>query len=565
MALLAPFQLLPQHVVRIVTRHVANSSRLRFDGIYASFEEDTELLMPLLWVCRNFRAVVYAKYCSKYNIYLSYEQGGEKPPSWPLWPRCLGELDHHTPNSVRELHFVVSIQSISSGEALDRLSHAPFDTCAFPKAGTISCIFDLSLLPPYDAELTTDIEANVCAFVSRVKQIIPSPKDVCVQPSFVDTHMPQASGYHYGSLVTQLFQLASRVSYLAMLDSLPMELQADNICGLVHFSYQSSSIVADDHTQAMHIARRNAPTLQLLCIAAALDGGVSALVQASDGNYVNYRSLHSLDLNVWRGPPASLPPAARGVVLFPRLVNLSIPANYPFSDDLPFRGNSATLGFLSVLADREVCDILRRYKVFTPTSHPGLLCVEIELPPNSIPHHFESSEACMQFVLSIGPNASRRDIHGISFGEDLSSALSLIKNHTCIHGLSLPDTPLMLWDIEFLTRSLPLLSDLLCKATGLGLMTEDIALDDCAAFMCSLSSPERKRFRCWRLNCVENDDDDLFETVQCVLFVALMCPNLTHVAVHKKVSDRFMALMEQTIESGGFKQHSPRLRCLLPN
>ncbi|KAJ2898741.1 hypothetical protein IWW38_001249 [Coemansia aciculifera] len=153
-------------------------------------------------------------------------------------------------------------------------------------------------------------------------------------------------------------------------------------------------------------------------------------------------------------------------------------------------------------------------------------------------------------------------IRGISLSEDLSSALGLMKDHTCIRELALPDTPLMLWDVELLTRSLPLLSDLHCMTAGLGLLIDDIGLDNYAAHMCSLSNPARKRFRCWRFGFAEMADNFL-GPVQCVLSVALMCPNFTHVAVCNRVRGRFMLLMEQTIESDGFKQHAPRLRQLL--
>ncbi|KAJ2103010.1 hypothetical protein GGI09_000901 [Coemansia sp. S100] len=119
----------------------------------------------------------------------------------------------------------------------------------------------------------------------------------------------------------------------------------------------------------------------------------------------------------------------------------------------------------------------------------------------------------------------------------------------------------MLWDIEFLTRSLPLLSNLGCRSTGLGLMMEDIALDDYAEFMRSLSSPSRENFRYWRLANVRRGD--LLETVECVLSVALFCPNFIYAAVSSSICKEFMELMEETIQSDGFKQHAPQLRRLL--
>ncbi|KAJ2909184.1 hypothetical protein GGI21_002134 [Coemansia aciculifera] len=517
--------------------------------------------MPLLWVCDNFRKVVYAKYCREHNIDLGREQES-RVPSWPLWPRCLNDIGRFAPNLVRTLSFYVSIRSIYSGEALSILSSAPYDGCAFPKARTTRCAFYLSLVDLDDAEHATDIEGNIRLFMDRVKQTIPLPKDVTVYPGHIAANMPRdVSGHHYTSLISLLCQLSHKVYYRALVPTLSLEMHADGVRNLVHFWYQSMD-EGIDHSWALGVARWNAPTLQLLNIAAALPTGISALIRGLDGDCVRYSFLESLELDMFGGPPVPFPPVAHGVVLFPKLVNLTIFNHYPFSDDLPFRGNAATLGKLSIPVSRELRDILRRYSVFTPTSHADLECVEIDMPLDSIPDIFESSEACMQFALSIGQHASNMYIRGISLGEDLSSALGLTKDHTCIRELALPDTPLMLWDVELLTRSLPLLSDLHCMTAGLGLLIDDIGLDNYAAHMCSLSNPARKRFRCWRFGFAEMAANFL-GPVQCVLSVALMCPNFTHVAVCNRVRGRFMLLMEQTIESDGFKQHAPRLRQLL--
>ncbi|KAJ2747341.1 hypothetical protein GGI20_000592 [Coemansia sp. BCRC 34301] len=59
------------------------------------------------------------------------------------------------------------------------------------------------------------------------------------------------------------------------------------------------------------------------------------------------------------------------------------------------------------------------------------------------------------------------------------------------------------------------------------------------------------------------DDNNLKEIVICVLGVALMCPNFSHVALSNCVHDGFMSVLEETIESDKFRQYNARLRRLL--
>ncbi|KAJ2055305.1 hypothetical protein GGI17_006684, partial [Coemansia sp. S146] len=468
-----------------------------------------------------------------------------------------------------ELVIYLDLYSVYSGEALEMLLRHSSEDLVFPRVRKMTFIMpwladegrELLLRQQADS-VAMGVEDKISAFVQRVEQIAPLANVFNVQPGVISAGVQQHVARFFGNVISRLFQLSKRVSYLSAAPQIPMELPADTIHDLVHFSYHSNYNTAANHVRAMQVARQSAPTLRDLRFSANAENGLSDLFWDSDGgNYINYPRLLSLVLDIWTLSPALLPPVSRGVVLFPRLLDLKMTYTYPFSDDLPFRGNAATLRSLCIVASREVCDILRRYEVFSSTSHRELKRVEIEGSTDTVANYFESSEAYMQFTLSIGPGASVRNVRGIPSGEDLSPALSLLTSHSCIQLLDLPDIPLMLWDIEFLTRSLPLLSDLGCLSTGLGLMTEDIALDDYAAFMHSLSSPSRERFRCWRLAQVVSGD--LQETVECVLSVAMFCPNFTYAAVSNPIRKEFMALMEEAIESDGFKHHAPQLRRLL--
>ncbi|KAJ2826311.1 hypothetical protein FBU31_003480, partial [Coemansia sp. 'formosensis'] len=68
MSSLSPIQTLPLHIVRRIVHHVAGCSRLQLDGAGYDHQKRPELLMPLLWVCRNLRDVVYSLYNQQFEI-----------------------------------------------------------------------------------------------------------------------------------------------------------------------------------------------------------------------------------------------------------------------------------------------------------------------------------------------------------------------------------------------------------------------------------------------------------------------------------------------------------------
>ncbi|KAJ2329882.1 hypothetical protein GGI00_003838 [Coemansia sp. RSA 2681] len=336
-----------------------------------------------------------------------------------------------------------------------------------------------------------------------------------------------------------------------------MDLQPDSMRNLVHLEYRVKS---GNSAQIMQVVRQNSQTLQHLALSSQKDLHISGLIIHDDsGSYTEYPRLTTLDLNLQTSLPRFCQPVTNGVTLFPCLTRLFIWRDYPFGDDTLFRGNAASLEILRIMPGRDICDIIRTFDVFTPTSHPRLQCIKIEQFPEETPSHFESSRAYLQFVLSIAPGASVRDIAGITDTDWLPPALSLL--HTCIQVLALPDTRLLLCDVIPLIDSLPLLSDLYCLETGLGELAEDSALDTFSARMRSRRRPTTERFRCWHLGY--RDVSNLKGAVMCVLGVALMCPNFSHVALSISVHSEFMALMEETIELESLQQYSQRIRRLL--
>ncbi|KAJ2810535.1 hypothetical protein GGI24_006995, partial [Coemansia furcata] len=220
---------------------------------------------------------------------------------------------------------------------------------------------------------------------------------------------------YFGDLASHLYQLANRISYTCDGPFELFELQPGLIRNLVSLECESDIEAINN---IVHVARQNAQTLQKLTLAFQLQINIADLVQSPGGGYVKYPCLSTLflDLDTW---PTFTPLSVdRRVVPFPSLRSLNLSYDYPFDDDVLFRGNSATLEYLRVMPGRGFCDVVRKYNVFTPTSHPKLQWVESVRLLYDRESQFTSTEAHLQFMLNIAPNAAVKVIPAIPAGEE---------------------------------------------------------------------------------------------------------------------------------------------------
>ncbi|KAJ2117181.1 hypothetical protein IW146_000949 [Coemansia sp. RSA 922] len=103
-------------------------------------------------------------------------------------------------------------------------------------------------------------------------------------------------------------------------------------------------------------------------------------------------------------------PVFEDAMPFPILRRLKIPFMYPVGNDIFFRGNAATLEYLSIKLNRDIVVMLREHSVFTSRSHSSLRRVNVEYDDSSEPGELASNAEALQFVLSIGTRASVRGI-----------------------------------------------------------------------------------------------------------------------------------------------------------
>ncbi|KAJ1671571.1 hypothetical protein GGF38_000705 [Coemansia sp. RSA 25] len=410
---LPAFQLFPEHMVKLIVDHVAGSCRLRYDNIYKGSDEYKLLQMPLLWVCHNFRAFVYARFCGKCELQLE-ETGDRYVDSRRSWPSCLRKLDYPTHHLAADLYLNLSFWSIYSGKALRQLSGAPYEGCTFPLVRQLE--IRLTLGDEYSNALSCypsssfdryppDTTANIAAFVQRVKQVAPDIRKVEAWSYSDVEELVKRRDIHAVDLIQQLYGIVKTKTAITGYCRLLVEyLDLEPIRNLVHVAYR----IYTTSSRIMTLIRRSAQTLQSLELSEIVRVDYTALIRDPDsgGRWMEYPCLHTLRLFSEYETAISRSSISNGAEPFPQLRRLAIRRAYPFGDDVLFRGNASTLEFLDIVLDPEIVAMLKRYKVFTPTSHPKLKCVKANLSSSDARHVFAAAAEYLQFALSIAPRAS---------------------------------------------------------------------------------------------------------------------------------------------------------------
>ncbi|KAJ2880372.1 hypothetical protein H4R27_004759 [Coemansia aciculifera] len=355
MQLLSPFKILSFHIIELILDYVALSSRMRFDGVSEDSEEYVKLLIPLT-ACSSFISPVFARLYRIYEMQLI--SGSDKYQTTPSWLQTrLRDAGLSAHLYAKELDISVGVLDVCSGAAVDVLACEPYINCTFPKVRSIK----FTSMPPsalewrsYSTTTSPDTESIISAFVQRVKQIAPMTKKITISIGFRPFVEAQFPVQLFSRIVAQLSQHVAHIDYELYAKPVIIDQQLTELCSLVF----SSTGFNDSGEQIFQLARRNASTLQVLDIFLATMIDVAGLIQNSDGSYVQYPCLHTLELcdsrDVGEKPRLVFP----GAVPFPSLRHLNMEFVNPFGDDTAFRGNAATLESLNILPNLVMVRIL---------------------------------------------------------------------------------------------------------------------------------------------------------------------------------------------------------------
>ncbi|KAJ2684591.1 hypothetical protein IWW39_004810 [Coemansia spiralis] len=510
MASLSPLQTLPLHAVEMIVDQFVNNIRHALSKSHGDkeLEQSLKSQIPLLWVCRSFRSVVYSQLFTGYE--LTFDINGDMFVEGTIpWMPCLRQLDgpHHL--VAKKLTIQVSAWAIYAGKALKVLSSEPYDDYSFPMARTL----EIKLVDGPTHESSTepsDMVENVAWFVRWVWQAAPKINHVELLSgmstlngrsfsSQFHVDIPIAICFEY--LTIALTRIAKRIKFGSRVEGVIVVRFMDVIRDLVHLRTN----FCHNALQTMELIRQNAPTLQYLHTTSH-ESDISGIIRGDDGAFVEYPHLETLYINhitIGRMSPLS---SFDGAVPFPSLRRLICGDDYPFSDELVlFRGNAATLEYLHLPLTRSLANTLIRHGVFTRESHPKLQYV-ILLPPSDIMSGRNAGLGLVsidglgepdyaRLMMDIAPGAAVRKIYYWAPRRLTPPVLSLFSKHVSLQVLVMPKLRLSIWDAMTLIRLLPSLSNLHALAPTLDPLPAGVTSDGLIPYVLSNYSPMAVRFR----------------------------------------------------------------------
>ncbi|KAJ2074986.1 hypothetical protein GGH13_000931 [Coemansia sp. S155-1] len=454
-----------------------------------------------------------------------------------------------------EIWIRVHVCTIYRGQALQQLSTKPYEGCAFPQVRelTLDLVTDLSYNKGGE-DLPPDADANILAFAQRIKEMAPRVSKVYLGIPCKSGDSATGSDEHMRFLLSNLSSLTHRTLLTTNCEQLVTCPGLVPACKLMCINID----IRDDPSPVLQLARLCAPTLRTIDIRFYEEVDTSGLIRdTGDGEYVKYPYVRSLAMQ-FGGIVVSQRFTFKGAVPFPNLRRLVLNSGYPFSDDVLFRGNAATLEYLKLQLTVGVVSYFTHHNVFTSTSHPKLYYVNIHLPRSHSPDQFVEANSCLQFGLGIAPGASVRRIVGYELADKvIPQNTSLLGRYGNIQYLSIPNTSLSFWTVITLIKSLPLLSDLHTGPPLVVLGPPGVKEEKLPKYVQATYAPIKKRFRCWYISSGQYTR----QLATSVLLLALICPSFTHVAAAESTNQRkFIEAIEWQLAMPEFEEYARRLR-----
>ncbi|KAJ2104113.1 hypothetical protein IW146_008715, partial [Coemansia sp. RSA 922] len=450
------------------------------------------------------------------------------------WPECLQGIEYPTNHLASWLDIQLSVWSILTGHALELLLCEPCDGSPFPMVCTVSLILSSDEYGDSTEDNLSAIDVNVSAFVVRLSAMVPMANEIRLEGGRTIRNLSLRDSEQMVRLASYLCQRYKRVTHNVDYKGSFSGRRLDMIRDLVHFEYSAK----DGYEKVLRVVRQNASTLKTLTIKFKHVINVSGLIRDEDGGFVNYPRLQRLELGQtralrqkykhgkilpwWTRRNRTQRPVFPDVVPFPELQCLCIEMEYPFGDDTLFRGNAGTLAYLDIVLYYSLLEVIFRYDMFTPVSHPKLRCVKTHEVCNVSTWGYSIGAGVLQTVREIAPHALVRTIGGIKTSNFMAISYSTFKQHTSVRVLYLPDTQPEIRDVLDVFGQLPNLVELCTGPLNFKHLACWASINvDTPAYLHTVRILAGRQFRIWNFASVKQvERADLVSSLQ---MMARMC------------------------------------------
>ncbi|KAJ1765209.1 hypothetical protein LPJ74_006441, partial [Coemansia sp. RSA 1843] len=431
-----------------------------------------------------------------------------------------------------EVHMYVDCQDIFNGKAQHLLLSPRFNNVKFPNATTIS--LHIHSFCPLKLDCPKEAFVHAIGLCRRLKIIAPKAQSM---------DLVYASNYiiadtQFGALFQKFIKEAGGPMKSVSLSSesipIPYVRPVDVVGKLTSLVYRWDNM----YENTIPLVHMNASTLQSLKIVHACFSGLDRLLVLQNNEPAVYPILNKLVIEPIANQsqviskqmfPDSAP--------FPKLRHLDIQTVYPFADDVLFRKNMQTLEYLALQYDKQLALIFCGAETFSNNQYSVLRHVHVRTVPDSIKAKQQKSSMpnnsiMAQFFLDILPSVKWLKIDSTSVAAALVASISKEHVYTNIDMLDI-DYGINAGEVVRLLKSMPRLSHLVSKYSGIGRKFKDLSLEELIENMSSRQERlGNSMFRKWSIRGIGAETD--YESIATSAFLlAVGCAKFTIIPLMK--------------------------------
>ncbi|KAJ2458309.1 hypothetical protein GGF42_002156 [Coemansia sp. RSA 2424] len=454
----------------------------------------------------------------------------------------------------------VSQIDIMGGQAVDALVSPEFKGAMFQAATRL--VLKLSFADRGELAAEPRDADSVRRFVARIKEMMPCVTRVdisckgnyCHQEALMCQSLERWLGMYFSPETTLRVYRSKMV--------LPSTLVPAVTIAITSISHVWTS----DNDATLDFIHRLAPTLQALSITYKLVNRTERLFMDPSGALIVYPKLQRLTFTSWEQGKIEYRPKIEQVVPFPALNRLHINMEYPFGDDLLFRGNCETLEQLHIELDMQTIVMLKKYKVFAGSSGDGsnkfrrLRNISAECTTHRIGGEPFASYLFTNFVAGMSSaNQTLSFDDGYAMKYSVSN-LAMCSDLARILSLNLKNANLTFSQVIVLLHKMTLLTELKCEFAGLGPDYDRTPVAD---------RPTRARMSC--VNASKHFKHmtllgylvDMRNVAECAILLALACPKLSNFDILDSLKLEFNNEINMALQSEPYNQYADNVQHLL--
>ncbi|KAJ2405056.1 hypothetical protein GGI10_005430 [Coemansia sp. RSA 2530] len=539
---LSPFQALPMLVVYKIVEYLEGRSRSSFSLDIGAHNKGKEALTPLLSVSERWSLHTRKTHLAKRVIV-----------SATLW---------------KEMY---------DGTFCDVITRSQYENMPFPSANTLLLNLSKTAVQPTPLVTSPGVsflpappvapvvpvavsnEEKVAGFARALLRLTPATTDVVVSFNSLNNTDPN-SPQLYSTLVSELCRGGVRgLQVCSEIKATIVAIDLRCVSGLVSIKQEPGM----DSASFAQLAYRNASTLKHLAIEVATEADWRSLIYGGTEAPVVYANLAWLELRIKQVPYTETWAAIKELVPFPVLLTLDVCGEYPFDDDLLFRGNGATLRTLRLPFGAMTRDILARFNVFKRCD--SIQMSSICLGPASVEDNAFIAQRATESIgkqmhLILGATTSLILSDNTS-GLALTKAIYAVPSTSALRSLVYTNLVFDLTHIIHIIAALPSLASFTCEVRGLSSNIGDIPANERPEALRSAYYPLSKPFGELHVPYTAASSADKVAIV--AMQLAVLCPKFAYVDLQPKLRNAFSREVAWASCNYSFEPYASSIRCLI--